>query len=352
MRDTLRQLLPAVVVAGFLGSSLNAPPAKAITTPSIINATASSQCLDYSIVGVCFWLYCGWTGCSVRTSLLVRHYVPELVVSSYEKTGENPWSDMVGQAYSVSSELANFLASSLAPSTDAMGGGQNTSDAEPRYRQSLRFKHADVVGHPGGAIFNQFASGFGFACQGAAQAFYPYYLSTLDSLAWRSGIPESAYPEALIPGRRELGQTSDLWGNVYPRSGFIAQTHDYKAAALTAQRSADIVTRTGQPHVYFPLIRNARDGWWPPDPIVEGNSDHRWQQLQPNMSRSCHVWPDRSAQDTYADRLAEDGDYVLPCGAGTTVVSVVGRSFWVHLARVCLTPLKNGRDEYEMYLLT
>jgi hypothetical protein len=30
-------------------------------------------------------------GCTVRTSVKVRHYVPDAVVSSYSNTGENPW---------------------------------------------------------------------------------------------------------------------------------------------------------------------------------------------------------------------------------------------------------------------
>ncbi|RMV44512.1 hypothetical protein ALP10_200143 [Pseudomonas syringae pv. helianthi] len=33
----------------------------------------------------------------------------------------------------------------------------------------------------------------------------PYLLSTLDTVAWRYGVPESGYPEALISGRREVG---------------------------------------------------------------------------------------------------------------------------------------------------
>ena len=47
----------------------------------------------------------------------------------------------------------------------------------------------------------------------------PYLLSTLDTLAWRYNVPEMAYPEALIPGMREVGArtTMNLWGNVSAR---------------------------------------------------------------------------------------------------------------------------------------
>ncbi len=41
-----------------------------------------------------------------------------------------------------------------------------------------------------------------------------------------------------------------MWGNVYPRQGFLVQPDDFKAAAVMAQRAGDVITRNGQPHVY------------------------------------------------------------------------------------------------------
>ncbi|MDH8179415.1 TraU family protein, partial [Klebsiella pneumoniae] len=105
---------------------------------------------------------------------------------------------------------------------------------------------------------------------------------------------------------RDVGKDGDMWGNLYPRAGAISQTHDYKAAAVIAQRVADLVTRTGQPHIYTPLAASSRAGYWPPSPIIEGDSDnHRWQMLTPKKSAACSVFPDGSATDTYADKLAE-----------------------------------------------
>ncbi|WP_181943746.1 TraU family protein, partial [Klebsiella pneumoniae] len=121
-----------------------------------------------------------------------------------------------------------------------------------------------------------------YSCKGAATAWQPYFLSNLDALMWRTGLPESVYPEALTPGRREIGATTagNMWGNVYPRSGFVTQTDDYKAAAVTAQRAADIITRPGQIHVYRTLKANASAGYWPPDPVTEntGTRNHKWQR--------------------------------------------------------------------------
>jgi hypothetical protein len=116
-----------------------------------------------------------------------------------------------------------------------------------------------------------------------------------------------AYPEALIPGMREVGArtTLNLWGNVYPRGGFLHQTDDHKAGAVVAQRAGDVVTRRGQIHVYQPLLANSRDGYWPAGALMEGDaSTGKWQELTPVLSSSCTVFP-RSGFLTQA----QQGDY-------------------------------------------
>jgi len=69
-------------------------PSFALNTAAIVSSVASPDCLEYRVVGICYWLYCTWTGCTVRTSVKVRHYVPDAVVSSYSNTGENPWIEV------------------------------------------------------------------------------------------------------------------------------------------------------------------------------------------------------------------------------------------------------------------
>ncbi|MBB7968361.1 TraU family protein, partial [Escherichia coli] len=93
-------------------------------------------------------------------------------------------------------------------------------------KSAIRFKYADALGHPATLLIG--GSIPGYSCESAATPLRPYFLSTLDSLAWRTGMPESLWPEAMIPGRRELGsqRDADMWGNIYPRSGFVSQTDD------------------------------------------------------------------------------------------------------------------------------
>jgi integrating conjugative element protein (TIGR03756 family) len=268
-----------------------ATSATALDTASIIASALSPDCLEYRVTGICYWLYCTWTGCTVKTSVKVRHYVPDAVVSSYSSTGENPWLEV--------------RAMSAANST-AQGGGDGTTNHDNE-NNLAKFKNADVIGHPGGAAFSEFASSSGYFCEGAGTAFMPYLLSTLDTLAWRYNIPEVVYPESLILGMREIGArtTANLWGNVYPRGGFLHQTDDYKAAAVVAQRAGDVVTRRGQIHVYQPLLADSQDGYWPAGELKESDaSTGKWQELTPRMSSSCTVFP-----HTSAITQAQQGDY-------------------------------------------
>jgi integrating conjugative element protein (TIGR03756 family) len=106
---------------------------------------------------------------------------------------------------------------------------------------------------------------------------------------------------------REVGSRSsgNLWGNVYPRGGFLHQTDDYKSGAVVAQRAGDVVTRKWQAHVYWPLLANAKDGYWPAGELKEGDATTgKWQELTPTLSQTCAVFPH---SDTRVQ--AQRGDY-------------------------------------------
>ena len=282
-----RPLLPsaAFILILITGS------ASAIDSATLASSSLSPACLAYRVVGVCYWLRCTTFGCKVKTSQKIRHYVPDAVVSAYSNTGANPWREVA-------------LMSPVNPT--AQGGGDSTVN-QSHENTSLKFKNADVIGHPGTLLFSRFASQFGYSCAGAGKPFMPYLLSTSDTLAWRFNVPEMLYPEALIPGRREVGAmaSGDLWGAIYPRGGFIQQPDDYKAAAVIAQRAGDVVTRRGQPHLYQPLLGKAHPGYWPAAELLESNaSSGQWQRLQPDLSMTCAVFPQAGALPQ-----AEDGAY-------------------------------------------
>ncbi|NML25755.1 integrating conjugative element protein, PFL_4710 family [Aromatoleum tolulyticum] len=280
----LRTVMASLLLCGATSSF-------ALNTATITSSSLSPDCLEYRVVGVCYWLFCTMFGCSVRTSVKVRHYVPDAVVSSYSNTGANPWGEVRAMS---------------TPNSMAQAGGDGTTNHDNE-NNLAKFKNADVIGHPGGSVFSQFASASGYTCQGAGAAFMPYLLSTLDTLAWRYYIPEMVFPEALIPGMREIGSyaSANLWGSVYPRGGFLHQTDDYKSGAVVVQRAGDIVTRRGQIHVYQPLLANARDGYWPAGALMEGDaSTGKWQELTPTLSSTCAVFPHSNTRVQ-----AQQGDY-------------------------------------------
>ncbi len=119
--------------------------------------------------------------------------------------------------------------------------------------------------------------------------------------------PRDGVPGSLIPGEREIGSRTarNLWGNVYPRGGFLHQSDGYIAGAVVAQRAGDIVTRSGQIHVYQPLLADAEDGYWPASELVESDAQTgKWQELTPTLSRTCAVFP-----HTEGRVQAQQGDY-------------------------------------------
>jgi integrating conjugative element protein (TIGR03756 family) len=283
-----RRTWRAGIASILLGTAASA---FAINTATITGSVLSPDCLSYRVQGICYWLYCTLTGCTVRTSVKVQHYVPDAVVSSYSNTGENPWVEV--RAMSM-------------PNPTAQGGGDGTTNEEHE-NNLAKFKNADVIGHPGATIFSQFVNQLGYTCAGAGTAFMPYLLSTIDTVAWRYNIPESLYPEALIPGLREIGTRTglNLWGAVYPRGGFLHHVDDHKAAAVVAQRAGDIVTRRGQVHVYQPLLANASPGYWPAGALVESDaSTGKWQELTPTLRSTCAVFPHNQLRVQ-----AQQGDY-------------------------------------------
>jgi integrating conjugative element protein (TIGR03756 family) len=274
-RDRLTRCLRIGAAAILLGTAAST---FALNTVAIVSSALSPDCLSYRVVGICYWLYCDTFGCSVRTSAKVRHYVPDAVVSSYSDTGMNPWTEV------------SFMST---PNPTAQAGGDGTTNQDHE-NNLAKFKNADVIGHPAGAAFSQFAGQSGYICAGAGTPYVPYLLSTLDTVAWRYNIPESVYPESLIPGMREIGNriTVNLWGDVYPRGGFLHQADDYKSGAVVAQRAGDIVTRPGQIHVYQPLLAKPQDGYWPAGPLLESDpSTGKWQELTPTLSPICAVFP-------------------------------------------------------------
>lgn len=311
--------------------------AGSITTPGIIATTVAGipACMKWAIIGICFWLKCSLTGCSIETSIMVGNYNPDLVISAYHRTGENPWVEMATLYGGLQKAAGQAI---ISPLMDVLiGEGDRPNDKFHREHKDLIFKEADAIGHPinsllgllpegfqpMGAVPDSYSdlvsvdAGFNLICPSETSPFLPYLLSTLDLMAWRFAIPETVYPQALIPGLREIGHWPvNTWGAVYPRQGFVIQSEDPKAGAVVAQRAGDIVTRAGQPHVYRSTAGGDTLGGmkvWRPGPLRE--VDRRtgyWQMLVPHRENGCAVFGinDTLSPRSWADgKVDPEGDY-------------------------------------------
>ena len=61
-----------------------------LNTASIIASTAAPDYISWRVSGICYWLYCSASGCTVRISVKVTHFIPEVVISTYTAPGGNP----------------------------------------------------------------------------------------------------------------------------------------------------------------------------------------------------------------------------------------------------------------------
>jgi integrating conjugative element protein (TIGR03756 family) len=309
------------VAAFVLVLLLQAPPtsqAATVNTSEIITQTtaAALACMRWMPVGMCFWLRCSYYECSIETAIKVGHYAPDLVVSVYNELGRNPWGDIRATLGDAQHAAATGLLGRLLPVPTDSAGNRTEGTGDRRDHRNLIFRETDAIGHPLSALSGS-AAGSGLVCESQAASFVPYFQSGLDALAWRQEIPEIFYRASWVPGLREVGSWPlQTWGSVHPRTGWSTQAEEPKAAALNAQRAGDIVTRTGQPHLYLPLTGSfsARQRVWPPGPLVE--SDARtgvWQMLAPRPETDCQVFGTNDLPDPAGwggGRVDPAGDYV------------------------------------------
>ena len=226
------------VLVGLLLCSLSVAMAETFSTVDVARRSLQSNCLDWKVVGACLWLHCKYGHCRINTTPRVRHHLPDLVFAVYDQTGAPPWTELRALLH-LGSSLGNLLQGGSFPSTDATDG------------HVLRFKEVDAVGHP--FPLRRKVFDVAYLCRSQAKPMFPYFVSSLDHVEWRGGL-ESARLESLTPGSREVGDwPRNSWGPVFPRTGFVWQAEDAKAAAVVAQRAADIVTQPGQARVYVPF---------------------------------------------------------------------------------------------------
>ncbi len=255
-----------------------------INSASITAATlkALPHCSHYRVRGVCYWA--DWKG--INTTLYIEQYLPDLVVSVFNRAGDNPWTEMNATLDKAGSLTQQQLIKSF--TGDSAGAGQHSfSNTE---EQNVFFKEADVIGNP--ALMLLPKEGF---LPSSASALKPYYQSMLDSILWR-GIPlaHEFPPEEIYALMADLkhhvGTGLINWGGIYPHEGKLATSNDAKAAAVIAQRAADLVNSSEITHLtghIYQQLTNRCGQECSASPIQENSDKTLFQMIYPTEESSC-----------------------------------------------------------------
>ena len=275
-----------MLLTGCVGLwSIQPVTAGQLTIRTIIESAADSSCLEYRPVGICVWLDCGLTGCHFRQSLQISHFRPDAVVTVF--TGESPWPYVRSLQRGLSSALS-------------LGGGHPESGAG-----TLNYFDVDITGSP---ALDSLVLVDDLLCPASVASRKSYYSSVADFAQWRQTV-NTLLPEVTpILEDRFIGTVDDYWGALFPRQGFIVHSDSRRASAVIAQRAADIVTRTGQNHIYRLLQSDCGKGCRGPQPVSEKQpADHKWQLLYPERSRCGHFGRDLSTIATLRDSRDQYG---------------------------------------------
>lgn len=279
----------------------------------LFTSATSMSCIAWQPTGVCFWLECKLFYCTINTTLRVRHYLPDAVVSVYKHPDDYPWKDIEGLRSGMSLDQ-----SGSSPPTIKLGY------LRKRPGSPIQRRMVDVIGNPGTMVAGQILSATGYGCESQVTPFQPYFLSDLDFYSWRFSVTELAeHPiNSMVPGMRAVGFREDgddsmmfsgRWGHVFPRIGSVMQMDDYKASAVFAERAINIATDDSAWHVYTKLDADREPGVWPPGQAHEASSEPgKWQMVYPKPEQGCHIFGDKEKwkdSEDLKNKRSHSGDH-------------------------------------------
>lgn len=256
-----------------------------INTVDVVKDTVMgfSKNANYKVVGLCFWVKYTWKGPRFLTTLKVDYYSPDAVVSVYNHNGANPWwyaNEIIDKAAykAAQAQVKSVYHTNMDDSSESVSSTHDNND---------KFKEVDVIGNPGIKIFDS----LGVFIGSRSKIFMPYYQSMLDAIAWRSPLTEEFYPASYVPGMREVGSFPlNVWGNIYPRNGFINQPTASKAAAAIAMRAIDIATHFNQPHIYHNLYYGSCGHHCQIYETKENDKNTQFQMIYPKSESNAEVF--------------------------------------------------------------
>ena len=287
----------------YLANLAGQANADTITSADITAKTIAAipSCMHYKLEGACFWVD-NWG--VVSETPYVDQYLPDVVVSVFNKPGENPWFEM-NNTIDQAGKVAEAQIVETASGGDNVGYGQHSmADV---HEQSVYFKEAEVIGNPALAVIDHNP----FMLSSAATPLTPYFQSMLDAAMWR-GLTLAAMPEKVVAAGqdmiRRIGVFPITWGGAFPIEGSTNAGNDAKAAAVIAQRAVNMLSLIVPLHVYAPLSNNCGQGC-SADSFHENDEHTQFQRIYPDPETTCEIF---GKTLNYRDGLYKDtnGAYV------------------------------------------
>jgi integrating conjugative element protein (TIGR03756 family) len=281
----------------YMANLVDRANAESITSADITAKTIAAvpSCMHYKLEGACFWVD-NWG--IVSETPYVDQYLPDVVVSIFNKPGENPWlemNDTIDQAGKAAEEKIVPLASG----GDDVGYGQHSMTDV--HEQSAYFKEAEVIGNPALAVIDTNP----FMLTSAATTLMPYFQSMLDATMWRGFSPEAMPEKIVAEGQdmvRRVGTFPITWGGVFPIEGSTNAGNDAKAAAVIAQRAVNMLSLVVPLHIYNPLSNSCGQAC-SADSFHENDDHTQFQRIYPDPETTCEVF---GKTLNYGDGLYKD----------------------------------------------
>ena len=306
--------LGVLLLAAFTSASATTKPPGTISTLGIA-WDSSRHVFDYShfgVIGTCVWLDHGAFGIPyLAFTLELDEYLPDMVVTSFNEEGDDPWD-----AARITLDKASYTAGNIASKSItgySLGNGKASEDNDSHEQaNSLITKYVDVVGNPDPLKYFPFLS-----LRLDTTSFFPYYSSATDTPG-RLGVAEVLrFTKNINLFDYYIGSGfTNKWGYEFPRSMTSNTTNDYEASIMAALRAADIVTNNNTLHIVKSTGDSCGTNCAVANVIEEQNDKHEiWEEVYP-IDRHIQLGQDASAIPPAhylgeADEKAGNGNYVF-----------------------------------------
>jgi len=305
-------------------------------------ALNSQSCLNYRIVSQCIYLY--WScslfgGCSLKTAFRdrIKHNLPDLVVSAFREPGYQPYQEANALYSAAAVTVMQQIGNTPLMGNQRITGGSAKFVEKNSSNDRMKYNEVNIVGNPAVEAVRRikkytvpFINGGPFLCHSSSRSLFPYFMSELDVVAWRSARLNLTNTASWIPGQREISHGNSTvaralqtWGSVHPRIGFVQQTDEVKAAAVVSQRAIDITTQPYQlPHVYTPYGYNGKRSI--PNPAMNNAQSCRDGFGEWTKDRYCidalSSYPDWDLKTDPEKQVISNAQCPLQCSTATSTV--------------------------------